>query len=187
MVPGLKSRFISIFIFFLTITLFSACSFKQEKTKELVFIRKTDLNSFQEGNSKFKNGDYLEAIEFYSRDLDVNPDNPASLNNRGLAKSKSGNKTGAISDYDQAIEKRENYSIAFNNRGCAKMKVSDYRGAIEDLSLAIRLKPTYANAFNNRAAANWTVKEQQSACEDWKKAANLGHNEAEKSFVKFCN
>lgn len=67
------------------------------------------------------------------------------------------------------------------------MKVSDYRGAIEDLSLAIRLKPTYANALNNRAAANWTVKEQQSACEDWKKAANLGHNEAEKSFVKFCN
>ncbi|AXR62620.1 tetratricopeptide repeat protein [Leptospira mayottensis] len=187
MVPGLKSKFTSIFIFFLTITLFSVCSFEQKKTKELVFISETDLNSFQEGNSKFKNGDYLEAIEFYSRDLDVNPDNPTSLNNRGLAKSKSGNETGAISDYNRAIEKREDYAIAFNNRGCAKMKVSDYRGAIEDLSLAIRLKPTYANALNNRAVVNWTVQEQQSACEDWKKAANLGHNEARKSFVKFCS
>ncbi len=64
------------------------------------------------------------------------------------------------------------------------MKVFDYRRAIKDLSLVIR---SYANALNNRAVANWTVKEQQNACEDWKKAANLGHNEAAKSFVKFCN
>ncbi len=95
--------------------MFSVCSFEQKKTKELVFIRETDPNSFQEGNSKFKNGDYLEAIELYSRDLDVNPDNPTSLNNRGLAKSKSGNETGAISDYNRAIEKRVDYAIAFNN------------------------------------------------------------------------
>ncbi|EKO34145.1 tetratricopeptide repeat protein [Leptospira santarosai str. CBC379] len=187
MVPGLKSKFTSIFIFFLTTTLFFVCSFERKKTNEPVFIRKTDLNPFQEGNSKFKNGDYLEAIEFYSRDLDVNPDNPASLNNRGLAKSKSGNETGAISDYNRAIEKREHYAIASNNRGFAKMKVSNFQNAIEDFSLAIRLKPTYANAFNNRAMANWAMKDKQNACEDWKKADHLGHNEAGKSFVKFCN
>lgn len=35
--------------------------------------------------------------------------------------------------------------------------------------------------------ANWAMKDKQNACEDWKKADHLGHNEAGKSFVKFCN
>ncbi|WP_036097041.1 tetratricopeptide repeat protein [Leptospira weilii] len=183
MVPDLRSRLTSIFTFWLTMTLFSFCSSEQKKTEGPV---SPNLNPFQQGNSKFKNGEFLEAIEFYSRDLDVNPDNPTSLNNRGLAKSKSGNTTGAISDYDQAIEKRENYTIAFNNRGCAKMKTSDYQGAIEDFSSAIRRDPTYANALNNRALTNWAMKERQNACEDWKKAENLGHVEAGKSFAQFC-
>lgn len=188
MVPfDLGSRLISIFTFCLTVALFSSCSSEQEKTQEPISTRKTEPNPFHQGNSKFKSGEYLEAIEFYSRDLDVNPDNPVSLNNRGLAKSKTGNETGAIADYNQAIEKREDYATAYNNRGFAKIKTSDYQGAIEDFSFAIRLKPAYANALNNRAVANWAVKDKRNACADWKKAENIGHNEAEKSFDKFCD
>lgn len=66
------------------------------------------------------------------------------------------------------------------------MKTSDYQGAIEDFSSAIRRDPTYANALNNRALTNWAMKERQNACEDWKKAENLGHVEAGKSFAQFC-
>ncbi|TGM03768.1 hypothetical protein EHQ76_08980 [Leptospira barantonii] len=188
MVPfDLRSRLISIFTFCLTVTLFSSCSSEQEKTQEPISTRKAEPNPFQQGNSKFKSGEYLEAIEFYSRDLDVNPDNPVSLNNRGLAKSKSGNETGAISDYSQAIEKRDDYATAYNNRGFAKIKISDYQGAIQDLSSAIRLRPTYTNALNNRAVANWAIKEKQKACADWKTAEIIGHKEAENSFEKFCN
>ncbi|MCG6170054.1 tetratricopeptide repeat protein [Leptospira sanjuanensis] len=177
----------SIFIFCLSITQFSSCSSEQEKTPERLPPQKITPNPFQQGNSKLKNGEFLDAIEFYSRDLDINPNNPASLNNRGIAKSKSGDEAGAISDYTQAIERQENYAIAYNNRGFAKIKLSDYPGAIRDFSTALRLKPNYANAWNNRAVAYWAIKDRQNACEDWNKAEAIGHREAAKSYLKFCN
>ncbi|MBM9500609.1 tetratricopeptide repeat protein [Leptospira sp. 201903071] len=182
-----RSKLLSKLLFCLTFFLFSSCSSEQEKTEESVSYRESNRNPFQEGNSKFKNGDFPSAIEFYSRDLDANPANPSSLNNRGLAKSKSGNEEGAIADYNQAIEKKQDYAIAYNNRGFAKIEISDYRGAIEDFTSAIRLKPNYSNALNNRAVANWAVKEKKSACGDWRRAEILGHREAAKSFAKFCN
>ncbi|WP_268768056.1 hypothetical protein [Leptospira weilii] len=37
--------------------------------------------------------------------------------------------------------------------------------------------------LNNHAVANWQRKNNKTPA----KAANLGHNEAGKSFVKFCN
>lgn len=182
-----RSRLLSKLLFCLTFFLVSSCSSEQEKTEEPVSFRETNPNPFQEGNLKFRNGDFPSAIEFYSRDLDANPDNPSSLNNRGLAKSKSGNEEGAIADYSQAIEKKQDYAVAYNNRGFAKIEISDYRGAIEDFTSAIRFRPGYSNAFNNRAVANWAVKEKKNACEDWKQAEDLGHREAAKSFDKFCN
>ncbi|AOP36426.1 hypothetical protein A0128_20660 [Leptospira tipperaryensis] len=182
-----RSKLLSKSLFCLTFFLFSSCSSEQEKTEETVSFRESNRNPFQEGNSKFKNGDYPSAIEFYSRDLDANPDNPSSFNNRGLAKSKSGNEEAAIADYNQAIEQKQDYAIAYNNRGFAKIKISDYQGAIEDFTSAIRFKPNYSNAINNRAVANWAIKEKKNACGDWRIAEDLGHREAAKSFAKFCN
>ncbi|RHX89080.1 tetratricopeptide repeat protein [Leptospira stimsonii] len=182
-----RSKLLSKSLFCLTFFLISSCSSEQEKTEETISFRESNRSPFQEGNSLFKKGDFISAIEFYSRELDANPDNPSSLNNRGLAKSKSGDEEGAISDYSQAIERKQDYAVAYNNRGFAKIEISDYQGAIEDFTSAIRFRPKYSNAFNNRAVAKWAVKEKKNACEDWKQAEDLGHREASKSFDKFCN
>ncbi|XDD52109.1 tetratricopeptide repeat protein [Leptospira sp. WS92.C1] len=185
---GYRIRSVSVLLFCLTSIPFIFCSAEQEKAEEpMPSHRELNVNPFQKGNSMFKNGNYLEAIEFYSRDLDVNPDNPSSFNNRGLAKSRSGDKEGAIGDYTQALEIRQDYATAYNNRGFAKIKIADYQGAIQDLSFAIQFEPKYANAFNNRAVACWAIKEKKNACEDWKRAYDLGHIEAGRSYQKFCN
>ena len=60
-----------------------------------------------------------QAISYYTKAIEINPDYAAAYSNRGLAYHQQGNLPQAISDYTKAIEINPNYAEAYSNRGAS--------------------------------------------------------------------
>jgi Flp pilus assembly protein TadD len=57
---------------------------------------------------------------------------------------------------------------------------------LSDLNLAVKFDPTNNQAFMNRGMAYFYLKDREKACIDWKKAAEMGNEEAKKAVSIYC-
>ena len=71
------------------------------------------------GNSSYLLELYDQALKFYSQAIDINPDDDAVWNNRGLALDNLGKHEDAIASFDKAIEIKPDKDEAWYNRGVA--------------------------------------------------------------------
>lgn len=94
--------------------------------------------------------EYRDAIDYYSKAIDLIDYYALAYYNRGLARSNLGFFKKAIKDYDKAIELSKNYKDAYYNRGVAKNHASLHKEAIEDYNKVIELDPNNIDAYNNR-------------------------------------
>ena len=129
--------------------------------------------AFQQGNVLMMIGQIDMAIEHYSHAIELNPNNPATYSNRGVAYHNKGEYDCAIRDYTEAIQLNRNYVEAYNNRGIAYGDKSDYDRAIENYTKAIQLKPDYAEVYNNRGVAYGDKSDYDRAIENYTKAIQL--------------
>lgn len=84
---------------------------------------------------------YSEAIPYYDKVLELDPNNAGAYHDRGLAKTNTGDYYGAINDFSKAIAKANRYeSLSYESRAAAYVKVMNYDSAIQDYSSAIGLK-----------------------------------------------
>jgi tetratricopeptide (TPR) repeat protein len=95
---------------------------------------------------------YSEAIPYYDKVIEIDPNNAGVYNDRGLAKTNTGDYYSAINDFSKAIQlrgskrkrPRDDFSTrqshAYENRAAAYVKVMDYDSAVKDYSSAIGLK-----------------------------------------------
>ncbi len=100
---------------------------------------------YQAASSLYNLKGYAEAIPFYDRAIELDPNNFAALNDRALAKTYTNDYYGAISDFSQAItlkKAKTNSSLdnTYENRASAYIKTTNYESAIEDYNRAIGLK-----------------------------------------------
>ena len=102
---------------------------------------------------------------------------------------------GAIEDFTETIKLKPDYSFAYNNRGNAYLKnanadlskaTPDFEKALADLDKAIQLNPSYGYAYYNRGIVHEFLRQQKAACDDWKKAAELGINNATEIIKQEC-
>jgi tetratricopeptide (TPR) repeat protein len=116
---------------------------------------------------------YDQAIEDYSKAIELNPQYADAYSNRGNAYYDKRNYDQAIEDYSKAIELNPQYAIAYYNRGNAYYNKRNYDQAIEDYSKAIELNPQYADAYSNRGNAYYDKRNYDQAIEDYSKAIEL--------------
>jgi len=116
---------------------------------------------------------YEQAIEDFSKAIELDPDFAEAYNNRGLSYAELNEHEQAIKDYDKAIELNPNYAVAYNNRGNAYAKLNKYKQAIEDYDRAIKLNPALAGAYNNRGIAYAKLNKYERAIKDYGKAIEL--------------
>ncbi len=93
---------------------------------------------------------YADAIPYYDKAIELDPNNAGLYNDRGLAKTNTGNSLGASSDLSDAIRLKHtsgrkspdtgHLGMTYQNRADAYIKSSDYANAIDDLTKAIGLK-----------------------------------------------
>ncbi|MHB8260885.1 MAG: tetratricopeptide repeat protein [Bacteroidia bacterium] len=110
-------------------------------------------------------GDYKNAIEDFTKAIELYPKCDLAYLWRGLTKNKSGNYRDVVGDYNEAV--------------------GDYKEAIEDLSKVIELSPKEDMAYLWRGNAKYGLGDRQGACEVWKKAVELGNEEAKDRLSEF--
>jgi tetratricopeptide (TPR) repeat protein len=97
---------------------------------------------FEKGLALTKSGKYQEAIEAYSKGIELDPQNATSYYNRGNVYGRRlGNYPLAIEDFNRAIELNPEFVSAYDNRANANFLLGNYREAIRDCEQAIRLDP----------------------------------------------
>ena len=64
--------------------------------------------------------------------------------------------------------------------------MGDFTGAIDDYTQVIKINPKDSDAFFNRASVKKESGDMKGACEDWRKAVDLGDEEAAKLLKKNC-
>lgn len=137
----------------------------------------------RKANVLFQKGDYTEAIEMYSKVIELDPEDINAHIQRGLALSISKDYDAAINDFNFVIEQKSDLAAVRNSRGSAYMKLKKYDKAVQDYNSVLTTDPKNVEAYNNRG---WCKKHQgdaDGACADWKKSKKLGSGDA-KIFMK---
>ena len=147
----------------------------------------------------YRRREYEEAIEFYTRCIELKGDICETYFLRGNAKSELRRYKEAISDYSLAISNKDRpvfgldyekvsapsedkflLSLVHYNRGNAWMYEGDYEKAAEDYTHAIDLSsgPEFSAVFFNRGNANFEMCDFSAAIKDYDKAIESGYTEA---------
>ena len=71
-------------------------------------------------------------------------------------------------------------------RAYAKSDLNDYKGALADFDKAIEVEPLNDLNYSSRGLLKEMNGDLSGACSDWKKAVELGHDDAVKWFSNQC-
>lgn len=135
---------------------------KEAEAKNVVAYEMTitGLNAidwYKKGLEAYVPNRRLEAIEAYTKAIELNPDMAKAYLQRGNAYLAVGNYEQAIKDLSKAIELKINYkpdyAVAYVYRGSAYENSDNYKQAIKDYSKAIELTPDKADFYNDRGFA----------------------------------
>jgi tetratricopeptide (TPR) repeat protein len=113
---------------------------------------------------------YDEAIDYYSKAINMNDKYTFAYHDRGSAYRMTKKYQLALADYRKAIQLNPKMAIAFNNMGSVKKLLKDYQGALIDYSSAINLDSNDAIAYNNRGTVYKELKQTDKAMFDFSKA-----------------
>ncbi len=91
-------------------------------------------------------GQHLNALNFYEKSLNLNPESFYSLNNRGYTLNILERYDQAINDFNKAIDLNPHFAYAYNNRGLSKIKLGQVEDGLADIekSMEIDIKNSYA-------------------------------------------
>ncbi|CAN7455247.1 tetratricopeptide repeat protein [Bradyrhizobium sp. LjRoot220] len=128
------------------------------------------------GDSLMKKRDYDGAIAAFSAALDVESDNAAYLNARGLAYGYKGDDERALADYERSLKLRPNYASPYNNRGLIFMRKGDLDRAFAEFDASVKLPANntgrYIHLFN-RARVQTYRQQYEAALADFAEAQKL--------------
>jgi len=123
-----------VFCFALALGVVAACS-------TAIAQEKNDADKlYNEGNARYKSGNYQGAIEKYTEALNIVGDYRYHYQ-RGLSYKNSRQYDRAVSDFEAAISLKKDFAIGFNALGGVHLLVGDYDKSIESFKLAAKNDP----------------------------------------------
>ncbi|MBQ4103167.1 MAG: tetratricopeptide repeat protein [Clostridia bacterium] len=146
---------------------------KQEETERAKENKLTAWDYTRRGDRAYTERNYKDAIEAYTKAIDLRNDFASDYNNRGCAYCANEDYQLAIEDFSKAIELDENYVEAYNNRGYIYDNQGMFDKALSDYTKAIKLSPNNAIFFNNRGYTLNNMGLYLKAIEDFTKSINL--------------
>ena len=166
---------VSFIVYFGTITFDDTNQSSSKKENNFKFNKSNFLLS---GNRLFKNKNYTDAIEYYKKALDIDPNYYQAIYNIGLAFYLSNNYSESNSylrkiilgeEFDR-FEKKE----AFILLGDSLYMQEDYSASIEAYTNGIKLDLKNPNGYLGRGRAYLEIKEFDLAEDDFLKTISLG-------------
>ncbi len=123
-----------------------------------------------QANARYQEGDFTQAIDLYSRVLELDPHNAIAYNQRGNAYRQLEAYAQCINDYTQAIQYAASPAESatyYANRGAAYALQGEVQRALEDFTQAIEHNPNFARAYESRAALYAQLEQYQQAIADY--------------------
>lgn len=141
-----------------------------------------------------------EAIKWYKKISERDPNNVTYYNNLGWLYDKTGKYKEAEEVLNKGLKlmnpKSNDYSqslhgLMYSNRGWARFKLGDNKGALKDLEKSIELYPSNSYVYKNRALVYISQNKTREACMDLYKSLALGFtdmygDEVEKMVLAYC-
>lgn len=112
----------------------------------------------REANNFFKKQQYDDAIELYTKAIDLKPDDPALYGNRSFAYLKTECFGYALNDATKAIELDKNYVKGYYRRATAYMSLGKFKNALHDYEMVIKVKPNDGDAKTKYHECNKIIK-----------------------------
>ena len=140
------------------------------------------VSHFSQGVELQEQGRFEEAIDEYTKAIELDPNYAMAYSNRAAAYLYKGQYDLVMADCNKAIELDPELAMAYNNRGAAYATKGELDQAIADFDKAIELAPELAMAYNNRGAAYATKGELDKAIADFDKAIELDPDYAKAYF-----
>lgn len=109
---------------------------------------------YYRGNAKLAHADFVEAIDDYTKALELTPDDASALHERCFARAILGSDLDeALSDCNESLRVRPNDAESLGGRGFVHFRLGLYESAIADYDAAIQLRPQEAVFFFVRGKA----------------------------------
>ena len=118
------------------------------------------------GDDAYYDGDYVRAIECYTKLIEQEPDLAIGYQFRGWAYYGLGRFEDAIADYTTAVEMDPEYRDLYIDRGKAYGALRRSDEAIADYTTAIDLDPNMVNGYAGRAWEYYKIRDFTRALED---------------------
>ena len=131
------------------------------------------------GGEALQRGQYSDAIEDFTKAIEINPEYTEVYAIRGLIYSGQGEYDHAIEDFTKAIEINSEYADAYCARARNYLSQGEWNHAIEDSTKAIEINPEYTDAYDIRARVYFSQDEYDRAIEDSTKAIEINPEYAE--------
>lgn len=135
------------------------------KSKEKVLVHK--------GMDRVKREQFEEALEFFDRVLEMNPENADAWNNKGVALYWMGRPEEALQCYDQSLKADPGNLEALRNRAFVLRAMERFEEAIETYDQIVTIEPE-ASDFRNLATALVGMGMLEEALGALIEAANMG-------------
>ncbi|MCH7578287.1 MAG: tetratricopeptide repeat protein [Chloroflexi bacterium] len=147
---------------------------------------KTFADHFIQGNAFYIAGEIDRALLEYDAALELTPDDPIALGNRGVALDALQRYDEALSAYNRTLELRPDHALNLNNRGIILGNLKRYEDALSDFSQALAVEPGYARAFDNRGVTLTHLGRYEKALADHNRALELDQDLVNALYNRGC-
>lgn len=116
-----------------------------------------------------------EAVDYFSKQIELKVRNAWALSCRAQAHFLLGNSAAALVDIDSALRWSPT-DVVYTNKGVIHTGVGDFKKAIEAYSQGILINPRNYTCFSNRGHAKWLAGDHAGAMADYDRAIELNPN-----------
>lgn len=104
---------------------------------------------YKKGDEALKNKKFEEALAFFTKAIEVEPNNAAIFGERAICYLNLGKVNMALFDMDTAVALQPDYGYRYAARAFVKSNIKDFEGAVKDYEKAIELDPEDDISRNN--------------------------------------
>jgi tetratricopeptide (TPR) repeat protein len=128
---------------------------------------------FASGRTAYDQENYSQAVDQFTKALQVDPKDPLIFYHRGLAYVAQDDFAEALADFTEALKINPKNPMAHYHRGIAHRLLGQHDQAIEDYTRALKLDPRLALAYRNRSLAYAAKGDNERARADQERALRL--------------
>ncbi|NKQ38425.1 MAG: tetratricopeptide repeat protein, partial [Methanosarcinales archaeon] len=125
---------------------------------------------FEIGNIYYKLSKYDEALMFFNKAIEINPDDAEAWYNKGVVLGELNRPDEELKAYNKAIEIKPDDAEAWYNKGVVLGKLNRPDEALKAYDKAIEIKPDYAEAWYNKGVVLGKLNRPDEALKAYDKA-----------------